>query len=160
MKRKIGLAVAALVIAASAGGVALAAQGDDDGANIGVANPASVFCEDQGGTAELVADAAGSQSGLCRPSDGTQIDEWEYWRQFHSSGVDAPEVGEAPKTGGLTPLAPPGITEPDLSDPVLFIDDEPVTGFDGDSVWVLNPDTQPYPYRSLRRPGRSHPRLN
>ena len=50
------------------------------------------------------------------------------------SGVDAPEVG------GLTPLAPQGMTEPDFSDPVLFIDGEPVTGFDGDAVWVLNPD--------------------
>jgi len=50
------------------------------------------------------------------------------------SGVDAPEVS------GASPLAPHGITEPDLSDPVLFIDGEPVTGFDGDTVWVLNPD--------------------
>ena len=48
--------------------------------------------------------------------------------------VDAPEVS------GASPLAPQGITEPDLSDPVLFVDGEPVTGFDGDSVWVLNPD--------------------
>ncbi len=58
------------------------------------------------------------------------------------SGVDAPEVS------GASPLAPQGITppppqgwEPDLSDSVLFIDGEPVTGFDGDTVWVLNPDT-------------------
>ena len=42
------------------------------------------------------------------------------------------------ETGGLTPLAPQGLTEPDLSDPVLFIDGEPVTGIDGDTAWVLN----------------------
>ena len=43
-----------------------------------------------------------------------------------------------PETGGLTPLAPTGITEPDLSDSVLFIDGEPVTGSDGDTVWIVN----------------------
>ena len=38
---------------------------------------------------------------------------------------------DTPQTGGLTPLAPQGIQEPDLPDPVLFIDGEPVTPFDG-----------------------------
>jgi hypothetical protein len=137
MKRKIALAVATLIIAASAGGLALAADGNDDGANIGLANPASVFCEEQGGTVEIVADEDGNQRGNCQLADGSEIDEWEYWRQFHGSGVDAPE------TGGLTPLAPQGIPEPDPSDVVLFIDGEPVTGFDGDSVRVLKPDRQP-----------------
>jgi putative hemolysin len=77
--------------AASAGGLALAALGNDDGdngANIGMPNPASVFCEEQGGTVEIVADEDGNQWGICQLADGTQIDEWEYWRQFHSSGVD------------------------------------------------------------------------
>lgn len=140
MKRKIALAVATLIIAASAGGLALAADGNDDadnGADTGMANPASVFCEEQGGTVEIVADEDGNQRGNCQLADGSEIDEWEYWRQFHGSGVDAPE------TGGLTPLAPQGIPEPDPSDVVLFIDGEPVTGFDGDSVRVLNPDRQP-----------------
>jgi putative hemolysin len=69
----------------------LAALGNDDGdngANIGMPNPASVFCEEQGGTVEIVADEDGNQWGICQLADGTQIDEWEYWRQFHSSGVD------------------------------------------------------------------------
>ena len=63
--------------------------GDDDDNAPGLANPASVFCEEQGGTVEIVTDAAGNQSGLCRLPDGTQIDEWEYYRQFHeqSGGV-------------------------------------------------------------------------
>lgn len=46
---------------------------------------------------------------------------------------------DTPETGGLTPLAPEGVTEPDFSDP-LFIDGEPVTGTDGDTVWVNNGD--------------------
>lgn len=51
---------------------------------------------------------------------------------FTGAGADAPQVG------GELPLAPHGVPEPDLSDQVLFIDGEPVTGFDGDTVWVLN----------------------
>jgi hypothetical protein len=47
------------------------------------------------------------------------------------TGADAPEVG------GDLPLAPQGVTEPDLSDQVLFIEGEPVTGFDGDTVGDL-----------------------
>ena len=47
------------------------------------------------------------------------------------AGADAPQVG------GASPLAPPGITEPDLSDQVLFIEDEPVTPFNGDTVGDL-----------------------
>ena len=92
MKRKIRLAVAALVIAASAGGLALAAQGNDDGdngANIGLPNPASVFCEEQGGTVEIVADEDGNQSGICQLADGSEIEEWEYWRQFYGSEIEA-----------------------------------------------------------------------
>ncbi len=38
-----------------------------------------------------------------------------------------------PETGGLTPLAPQGIEEPDSADQVPFIDDEPVTPFVDDA---------------------------
>lgn len=143
MKTKIGLAIAALAIAASAGGLALAAQVDndaDDGKGIGIPNPASVFCEEQGGTVEIVNDAEGNQSGVCRLPDGTRIDEWEYWRRHQGNAAGAPAIGEVPETGGNTPLAPRGVSESDVPDPVLFIEGEPVTAFDGDSVGVLNPD--------------------
>jgi len=42
--------------------------------------------------------------------------------------------GAHDEVSGASPLAPHGITEPDLSDLVLFIHGEPVTGFEGDSV--------------------------
>lgn len=47
-----------------------------------IANPASEFCEEQGGTIEIVTDDAGSQSGICRLTDGTEVDEWEYYRRY------------------------------------------------------------------------------
>jgi uncharacterized protein len=46
----------------------------------GLANPASVYCEDAGGTVEIVTDAEGNEAGICVLPDGTRVDEWEYYR--------------------------------------------------------------------------------
>jgi uncharacterized protein len=60
------------------------ACGDDESepteTSPGIANPASEFCVDQGGTVEMVDEAAG-QVGYCNLPDGTRIEEWEYFRQ-------------------------------------------------------------------------------
>jgi putative hemolysin len=72
--------------------VVLSSCGDgdeDDNGPTGVPNPAAVFCEEQGGTVEIVTDAQGNQSGICGLPDGTQIEEWEYYRQFHGEGSGA-----------------------------------------------------------------------
>ena len=45
----------------------------------GMPNPASVYCEEQGGTLEIV-DEEGGQVGYCNLPDGTRIEEWEYYR--------------------------------------------------------------------------------
>lgn len=52
-----------------------------------LANPASVYCEQQSGTLEIVTDASGAQSGICHLVDGKTCDEWAYFR------------GECPGTG-------------------------------------------------------------
>lgn len=44
-----------------------------------IANPASVYCEQQGGTVEIV-DESGGQVGYCNLPDGTRVEEWEYFR--------------------------------------------------------------------------------
>ena len=41
--------------------------------NLGLANPASVYCEEQGGTLNL-------EEWLCMFSDGTYCEEWSYYR--------------------------------------------------------------------------------
>lgn len=51
----------------------------------GLANPASVYCEEQGGTVEIVTADDGSQSGICVLPDGTRVDEWEYFRSQTST---------------------------------------------------------------------------
>ena len=44
-----------------------------------IANPASVYCVEQGGTVEIV-DESDGQVGYCNLPDGTRIEEWEYFR--------------------------------------------------------------------------------
>lgn len=45
-----------------------------------LANPASVNCEQKGGTLEIITDLDGSQSGICKFPDGTQCEEWAFFR--------------------------------------------------------------------------------
>ena len=46
----------------------------------GLANPASVYCEEQGGTVEIWEDAEGNQTGFCLFPDGSECEEWAYYR--------------------------------------------------------------------------------
>ena len=49
-----------------------------------IANPASEYCVAQGGTVNIVKDAEGNESGMCKLADGTEVDEWEYFRANNS----------------------------------------------------------------------------
>jgi len=46
----------------------------------GCSNPASVFCEEQGGSLEIRNSADGSQTGWCKFADGRECDEWIFYR--------------------------------------------------------------------------------
>lgn len=48
---------------------------------IGMANPASVFCEKHGGKSINVKDKDGNEIGKCQFKDGTKVDEWDYYRE-------------------------------------------------------------------------------
>ncbi len=82
MKRVIAL-VLAVVLGISG------CSGDDDDES-GIANPASVYCVEQGGTVDIRTDANGDQTGYCVFADGTEVDEWAYYRG---------EAEPAPPTG-------------------------------------------------------------
>jgi putative hemolysin len=43
-------------------------------------NPASVYCEQQGGKSEIRTNPDGSQTGYCIFNDGSECDEWAYYR--------------------------------------------------------------------------------
>lgn len=49
---------------------------------IGMANPASVYCEQKGGSLIAVQTPQGVRSD-CKLPGGEAIDEWELWRRDH-----------------------------------------------------------------------------
>jgi putative hemolysin len=70
---------------------------NDNGANL--PNPASVYCEEQGYTVEM-REGTGGVYGVCIFSDGSECDEWAYFR-----GECAP--GEAAADGNMAGLPNP-----------------------------------------------------
>jgi putative hemolysin len=65
-----------------------------------IANPASVFCEQNGGKLELRQDASGAVAGICIFPGGSECDEWAYYREECKPGdlSATPETAAAPAT--------------------------------------------------------------
>ena len=62
---------------------------DTDGQNqgyLGIANPASVYCEEKGGILE-VRDFIDGQKGFCLFEDGSECDEWKFFRNECQRGT-------------------------------------------------------------------------
>lgn len=57
---------------------------------VGLPNPASVFCQEQGGQLKIERDAAGNESGLCLFPDGSQCEEWAFLRGECQPGQTPP----------------------------------------------------------------------
>lgn len=51
---------------------------------VSIANPASEYCLEKGGTSEIQKDEEGNESSLCHLPDGTVIEEWELFRKEKS----------------------------------------------------------------------------
>lgn len=47
---------------------------------VNIANPASVFCLDEGGSLSFRLDSTGGQYVVCEFSDGRECEEWDYYR--------------------------------------------------------------------------------
>jgi uncharacterized protein len=79
--QRVKLVTMSMIVVALA--VSAACGSDDEPSetttDVGIANPASVFCVEQGGTLEFVDDSDG-QLAYCNLPDGTRIEEWEYYR--------------------------------------------------------------------------------
>ena len=60
--------------------------GDSLTGNVGLPNPASVYCEENGGTVEIREDESGGQVGYCIFPDGSECDEWAYFRDECAPG--------------------------------------------------------------------------
>lgn len=55
-------------------------SGPTTATNIGMANPASVYCVKQGYKLEIRKDAQGNETGYCLFSDGKECEEWKFFR--------------------------------------------------------------------------------
>ncbi|MBN1888500.1 MAG: DUF333 domain-containing protein [Thermoflexales bacterium] len=75
-----------------------------------VPNPASVHCEQNGGRLELVPDAAGGTAGICIFPDGSQCEEWAFFRgECEPGGAPAaPGAGVSPTAESPSPASQPG----------------------------------------------------
>ncbi len=75
----------------------------------GMANPASVYCEQNGGKLDIRTEPDGSQGGVCVFPDGSECDEWAYFRGECKPGtpvnVESPTVGPVLVDNG-TPATP------------------------------------------------------
>jgi putative hemolysin len=58
---------------------------------IGMANPASVYCEERGGTVEMRTSDAG-QYGVCVFPDSSECEEWAFFRGECGPGTPAPKL--------------------------------------------------------------------
>jgi hypothetical protein len=67
-----------------------------------------VYCEENGGTLELRTDASGAVTGICVFADGSECDEWAYFRDECRPG--AASDGEPPARATVEPT-PSGASE-------------------------------------------------
>jgi putative hemolysin len=76
--------ILAVLLAAAA---LLAGCADDTASDdAGLANPAAEHCIESGGTLELRDDGAGGEAGICIFPDGTECEEWAFYRDECAPG--------------------------------------------------------------------------
>ena len=86
---------------------------------VGMPNPASVYCEQQGNKLEIRTSADGSQNGICIFPDGSTCDEWAYYRGECGLATPAVEVEPTAKTsGGADEQASGGYMPPGTSEEI------------------------------------------
>jgi len=62
-----------------------------------IANPASVYCDEQGHNLEIRTNADGSQTGYCIFDNGTECEEWAFFRgkcpeEKEETAAETPEI--------------------------------------------------------------------
>lgn len=119
MKRIITFTLFLLVLA---GCTAPAVQAPEptatDMPQVNMPNPASVYCEQNGNELEIRSAADGSQSGVCVFPDGSECDEWAYYRGecgLAAQTSPTPAATTAATIEASGGYMPPGTTE-EISD--------------------------------------------
>jgi len=105
------IALLALTACATPGTPAAPESAVTDTPEAGMPNPASVHCRETGNTLDIRTAADGSQQGVCVFPDGSECDEWAYFRGECSPATPAPEVAPTVGGDGAGSDLPPGATE-------------------------------------------------
>lgn len=58
-------------------------QSDGKETFVGIGNPASQFCVEKQGNLIIRKDQSGNEYGVCRFADGSEMEEWNFYRQHH-----------------------------------------------------------------------------
>ena len=84
MRQSLYLAASALLLSACTTPPAPSTkrQGAAPTHSVGLANPASVFCIQQGGKMRMEKTSQGEHA-MCILADGREVEEWAYFRQHH-----------------------------------------------------------------------------
>ncbi|MCJ7725977.1 MAG: DUF333 domain-containing protein [Acidimicrobiia bacterium] len=84
------------IIAVSLASLLLAACGGDEPTEdeSGLANPASVYCQEQGGTVDM-RESDGGTYGVCVFPDGSECDEWAFYDDACAPGIGEDQAGLA-----------------------------------------------------------------
>lgn len=72
-------------------------------------NPASVFCEENDGVLEIRQDTDGNQFGVCIFKDGSECEEWSFYRGECAPAESAPAATETPGESTLAGEATPEV---------------------------------------------------
>jgi putative hemolysin len=78
--RCVTLALAATLLAFVVAGCAENPSNDAPGIPAGLPNPASEYCVDEGGELAIRTDDSGGEVGVCIFDDGSECEEWAYYR--------------------------------------------------------------------------------
>ena len=79
------------------------AQEESEQNKVTLANPASVNCTEQGGTLEIRTDEQGGQAGYCLFADGSECDEWAYFRGECNPGEEDADVDSTRSDSNVVP---------------------------------------------------------
>ena len=71
------------ILAALIMSVAACGEQEDPVREVGMPNPAAVYCQKNGGEHLILVRSDGSSQGVCRFKDGPEVDAWDMYRRRH-----------------------------------------------------------------------------
>jgi hypothetical protein len=130
-------------------------------------NPAAVYCEEQGYAVEIRTDENGGQYGVCLFPDGSECDEWAYYRGECSPGESPAPTAAATLAPTQTP-APEPTALPTVAGGYAnwprYTHAEYGFSFQYPPDWVVEPDANPtstlYGHALFIRPADGSARVN